>query len=110
MGHYLSRNTVYLVLDSGAYVIRKEREESLGVNHVEKYQTIYGIGMSIFFEPIPKFFLAIASGVTPIGSAVVHLIERSRQKKDGKLNQMIKNQLVDKWLRQNWLHFVNNKL
>jgi hypothetical protein len=31
--------------------------------------------------------LAIASGATPIGSAVAHPIERSRQKKDEKLQR-----------------------
>jgi hypothetical protein len=62
------------------------------------------------FEPIPKFFLAIASGATPIGSAVAHPIERSRQKKGEKFKPMIKNQLVDKWFRRNRLHFVSNEL
>jgi hypothetical protein len=40
--------------------------------------------MSIFLSLYPKN-LAIASGATPIGSAVAHPIERSRQKRDEKL-------------------------
>jgi hypothetical protein len=36
--------------------------------------------LSIFLSLYPKI-LAIASGATPIGSAVVHQIERSRQKR-----------------------------
>jgi hypothetical protein len=37
-GKYLSRSTAYLVLDSGAYMIKKEREESLSANHIKKYR------------------------------------------------------------------------
>jgi hypothetical protein len=36
MGKYLSRSIAYLVLDSGAYIIKK-KEELLSVNHLEKY-------------------------------------------------------------------------
>jgi hypothetical protein len=39
------------------------------------------------FEPIPKKNSAIASGATPIRSAVARPIERSRQKKDEKLQR-----------------------
>jgi hypothetical protein len=53
---------------------------------------------------------AIASGATPIGSAVAHPIERSRQKKGEKLKPMIENQLVDNCFRRNQLHFVSNEL
>jgi hypothetical protein len=49
--------------------------------------------MSIFFSLYPKNS-AIASGATPIGSAVAYPIERSQQKKGEKLKPMIKNQLV----------------
>jgi hypothetical protein len=48
---------------------------------------------------------AIASGATPIESAVAHPIERSRQKKGEKLKLMIKTQLVDKWFRRNQVIF-----
>jgi hypothetical protein len=34
-------------------------------------------GYAYIFEPIPEKNSAIASGATPIGSAVTHLIERS---------------------------------
>jgi hypothetical protein len=64
----------------------------------------------LYFWAYTQKNLAIASGATPIGSAVAHPIERSRQKKDGKLKPMIENQLVDKWFRRNRLHFVNNEL
>jgi hypothetical protein len=73
-------------------------------------EIVYGKGMSIFLSLYPKKKLAIASGATPIGSAVAHPIERSRQKKGEKLKPMIKNQLVDKWFRRNRLYFVNNEL
>jgi hypothetical protein len=43
-------------------------------------EEIYGAGLSIFLSLYPKIS-AIASGATPIGSAVAHPIERSRQKK-----------------------------
>jgi hypothetical protein len=52
-------------------------------------ETVYGKGMSIFLSLYPKNS-AIASGATPIRSAVVHPIERSRQKKGEKLKPMIK--------------------
>jgi hypothetical protein len=90
---------------------KKRREESLSANHTEKYckETVYGTNMSIFFAYTQKNS-AIASGATPIGSAVAHLIERSQSEKDGKSKPMVKNQLVDKWFRRNWLHFINNEL
>jgi hypothetical protein len=62
-----------------------------------------------FFEPIPGKKSAIASGATPIGSAVAHPIERSRQKEE-ELKSIIKNQLVDKYFTRNRLYFVSNKL
>jgi hypothetical protein len=62
------------------------------------------------FEPIPEKNWAIASGATPIGSAVAHPIERSQQKKGEKLKLMIKNQLMDKWFRRDRLHFISNIL
>jgi hypothetical protein len=64
----------------------------------------------LYFWAYTWIFLAIASGATPIGSAVAHPIERSRQKKGEKLEPMIKNEQVDKWFRRNRLHFVNNEL
>jgi hypothetical protein len=65
--------------------------------------------MFIFLSLYPKNSV-IASGATPIGSTVTHPIERSRQKKGEKLKLMIRNQLVDKWFRRNWLHFISNEL
>jgi hypothetical protein len=64
----------------------------------------------LYFLAYTRKKLAIASGATPIRSAVVHPIERSQQKKDGKLKPIIKNQMGDKWCRRNQLHFVNNEL
>jgi hypothetical protein len=61
------------------------------------------------FEPIPEKNSAIASGATPIGSPVAHLIERSRQKGE-EFKSIIKNQLMDKWFRRNRLYFVSNEL
>jgi hypothetical protein len=55
-------------------------------------EEIYGTGLSIFLSLYPKI-LAIASGATPIGSAVAHPIERSRQRKGGELKLMIKNKV-----------------
>jgi hypothetical protein len=66
--------------------------------------------MSIVFEPIPEKNSAIASGATPIGSAVAHLIERSRQKEGEKSKLIIKSQLMDAWFRRNRLHFVSKEL
>jgi hypothetical protein len=81
------------------------------VNHTEKYRKRqYMEQVCIYFWAYTRIFLAIASGATPIESAVTHLIERSRQKKGEKLKPMIKNELVDKWFRRNRLHFVNNEL
>jgi hypothetical protein len=42
-------------------------------------EEVYEAGLSILLSLYPKI-LAIASGATPIGSAVAHPIERSRQK------------------------------
>jgi hypothetical protein len=42
-------------------------------------EEVYGASLSILLILYPKIS-AIASGATPIGSAVVHPIERSRQK------------------------------
>jgi hypothetical protein len=65
--------------------------------------------MSIVFEPIPEKNSTIASGATPIGSAVAHPVEKSWQKEE-ELKSIIKNQLVDKWFRCNRLYFVSNEL
>jgi hypothetical protein len=43
------------------------------------WEEIYGIGLSIFLSLYPIFF-GYSLGATPIGSAVAHPIERSRQK------------------------------
>jgi hypothetical protein len=48
-----------------------------------------------FWAYIWKKKSAIASGAPPIGSAVAHPIERSRQNKGEKWKPMIKNQLVE---------------
>jgi hypothetical protein len=66
--------------------------------------------MSIVFEPIPGKNSAIASGATPIGSAVAHPIERSQQKEGEKSKLIIKSQLMDAWFRCNQLHFVSKEL
>jgi hypothetical protein len=71
--------------------------------------TVYETGMSIVLSLYPKKNSAIASGATPIGSAVAHPIERSRQKGE-ELKSIIKNQLMDKWFRRNRLYFVSNEL
>jgi hypothetical protein len=57
-GKYLSRSTTYLVLDSGAYVIRRRREESLSVKSYRKIsqETVYETYMSIFLSLYPKKF------------------------------------------------------
>jgi hypothetical protein len=34
---YLSRSTTYLVMDSGAYVMRKEEKNHYSTNYTEKY-------------------------------------------------------------------------
>jgi hypothetical protein len=53
---YLSRSRAYHVLDSGAYVIR--REESLSVNRIDQIlqETVYEIEMSVFLSLYPKKF------------------------------------------------------
>jgi hypothetical protein len=90
---------------------KKRREKSLNANHIKKYRKRqYMEQVCLYFLAYTRKNSAIASGATPIGSAIAHPIERSRQKKDGKLKPMIKNQLVDKWFRRNRLHFVNNEL
>jgi hypothetical protein len=53
---------------------------------------IYGTGLSIFLSLYPKN-LAIASGATPIGSAMTHPIERSRQKEGEKSKLVTKNKV-----------------
>jgi hypothetical protein len=55
MGKYLSRSTVYLVFDSGAYVIRKE-EKNHKVRIISKNiarESIWNRYVYIF-EPIPE--------------------------------------------------------
>jgi hypothetical protein len=51
------------------------------------------MSLSIFLRLYPKIS-AIASGATPIGSAVAHPIERSRQK-GGESKLVIKSKLID---------------
>jgi hypothetical protein len=72
-------------------------------------EEIYGIGLSIFLSLYPKI-LAIGSGATPIGSAVAHPIERSRQKEGEESKLVIKNKLIDIRFRHNWLHLVSKEL
>jgi hypothetical protein len=55
-------------------------------------EEIYGTGLFIFLSLYPKI-LAIASGATPIGSAVAHPIERSQQKKGGESKLIIMNKV-----------------
>jgi hypothetical protein len=55
-------------------------------------EEIYGAGLSIFLSLYPKI-LAIASGATPIGSAVTHPIKRSQQKKRGESKLVVKEQI-----------------
>jgi hypothetical protein len=50
------------------------------------------LGSVHIFEPIPKFFLAIASGATPIGSAErAPDSKEANSKKDEELRLMIRN-------------------
>jgi hypothetical protein len=61
------------------------------VNHIEKYRKRqYMEQVCLYFWAYTRKNSAIASGATPIGSAVAHPIERSRQKKGEKLKPMIK--------------------
>jgi hypothetical protein len=56
------------------------------------WEQIYGVGLSIFLSLYPKIS-AIASGATPIGSAVAHPIERSRQKERARNFGYITNEI-----------------
>jgi hypothetical protein len=96
MRKYLSRSTVHLVFDSGACVIRKEGKNNWKGDSSRKIsqEEIYGTCLSIFLSLYPKNS-AIASGATPIGSAVAHPVEKSRQKEGEKSKLMIKSQLMD---------------
>jgi hypothetical protein len=81
------------------------------VNHIEKYRKRqYMEQACLYFWAYTRKNSAIALGATPVGSAITHPIERSRQKKGEKLKLMIKNKLVDKWFRRNRLHFINKEL
>jgi hypothetical protein len=110
---YLSRSTSVPRLGLGGLSQKERREKSL---KCESYRQLSqetgrrGVVYVYIFEPILEKNSAIASGATPIGSAVAHPIERSRQTKGEKLKPMIKNQLVDKYFRRNRLHFVSNEL
>jgi hypothetical protein len=66
-------------------------------------EEIYGTDLSIFLSLYPNF-LAIASGATPIGSAVAHPIERSQQTKGGESKLVIKNKFMHMRFRHNWLY------
>jgi hypothetical protein len=69
-------------------MIKKEREESLSANHIKKYRKRqYMEHVWLYFWAYTRKNSAIASGATPIGSAVVHPIERSRQKKNRNWSQ-----------------------
>jgi hypothetical protein len=57
-------------------------------------EEIYGTILSIFLSLYPKIS-AIASGATPIGSAVAHPIGRSQQKEGEESKLVIKNKLMD---------------
>jgi hypothetical protein len=70
---------------------------------------IYGTGLSIFLSLYPNNSV-IASGATPIGSAVAHPIGRSHQKEGEKSKMVIKNKLMDTRFRHNGLHFISKKL
>jgi hypothetical protein len=110
IGKYLSRSIAYLVLDSGAYVVKK-RQESLSAKSYRKIsqKTVYVTCMFIFLSLYPKKFGYSLEGYSH-RSTVAHPIERSRQKKGRNLEPIIKNELLDKWFRCNRLHFLNNKL
>jgi hypothetical protein len=72
-------------------------------------EEIYGAGLSISLSLYPKLS-AIASGATPIGSAVAHPIERSQQKKGGESKLVIKSKLIDMRFRHNWSHLFSKEL
>jgi hypothetical protein len=55
-------------------------------------EEVYGAVLSILLSLYPKIS-TIASGATPIGSAVAHPIERSRQKERGKSKLVVKEQI-----------------
>jgi hypothetical protein len=59
---------VYLVLASGAYVIKKGIIIKVQIILEKSQETVYEIGMSIFLSLYLKNS-AIALGATPIGSA-----------------------------------------
>jgi hypothetical protein len=108
---YISRSTSVPRLGLGGLSQKARREKTLRMKHInyrKRQKRRGGVYVGIF-EPIPEKKSAIASGATPIGSAIAHSIERSRQKEE-ELKSIIKNQLVDKWFRCNRLYFVSNKL
>jgi hypothetical protein len=57
-------------------------------------EEVHGANLSILLSLYPKIS-AIASGATPIGSAVAHLIEISRQKKNSKELWLHRQQNID---------------
>jgi hypothetical protein len=68
---YLSRSTTYLVMDSGAHVMRKEEKNHYSTNHTEKYRKRKYMRQIClyFFLAYTQKNSAIASGATPIRSA-----------------------------------------
>jgi hypothetical protein len=70
---FTSSSTRGLVFRRGRKSIKNEQNQQM------IREEVYGSNLSILLSLYPKI-LAIASGVTPIGSAVAHPIERSRQK------------------------------
>jgi hypothetical protein len=73
---YLSRSTSVPRLGLGGLRHKKRIEKSLSVNHIDNYRKRQY--MFIFLILYQKN-LAIASGATPIGSAVAHPIEERRE-------------------------------
>jgi hypothetical protein len=77
---YLSRSTSSSRLRLGGLCHKKGRTTERA-NNVDKYrEKKYMEQFYLFSRAYTRFFLAIAPGATPIGRAVVHPIERSRQK------------------------------
>jgi hypothetical protein len=65
--------------------------------------------LSIFLSLYTKIS-SIASGAIPIGSAVAHPIERSRQKRtEGSGNRWYRNKLMNARCMYNWLLFVSKE-
>jgi hypothetical protein len=98
-------------LQLGGLRHKKRREEQLKERIMSENIARGNIwNRSIYFlEPIPEKF-GYSLGATPIGRAVAHPIDRSRQKVGEKSKLMIKSQLIDTWFRRNRLHFVSKEL